>query len=870
MKKMLIVDGNSILNRAFYGVRPLSTRAGLPTQAVYGMITILLTHLTSLRPDYAAVAFDVPAPTFRHKTYDGYKSTRKPMPEELKVQLPYAKQAMAALGISVVEWEGYEADDLLGTLSRRFEAVGDAYLLTGDRDALQLVSDHTTVLLAGNKETVPFTPTVFAQHYAGLSPHQLIDLKAIMGDASDHIPGVPGIGEKGALSLLCTYASLDNLYQHLDAPDLKPALREKLRAGEASARLSYFLATIHREVPLSDDLETFAYTGFDMEKLDALCRELEFSKLYARLSELAKTLFPASQSNAVAPPSAQTLSNASSATASHISHEQENPSVPIISLSAAKFAQKTVLPCALDFTENDETYTFTAFDGNTQYLATAPLAAFAPCLCDKNHTFYCHDSKPLHRALYTLCGKTFAACKFDITLAAYLLHSDDPDFSLAHLQKVYLPDFTACAPVLTIFALKVALEQALTETDTLSLYHTAELPLAAVLAKMESHGFAVDMAGLKEFANLLAEQAEEYAQTVYAYAGEEFNLNSPKQLGVVLFDKLHLPGAKKTKTGYSTGAEILEKLRLSYPIVDAILQYRQVTKLRSTYALGLLKVADPNGRVHSTFHQTVTATGRLSSSDPNLQNIPIRTPLGRQLRKFFIPKPGYVLVDADYSQIELRLLAAISGDENMSQAFAQGLDIHTTTAAQVFGVAPEAVSFEMRKYAKAINFGLIYGMSDFSLAQDLGISRSQAKAYMESYFNTYPAVRICMDKILQQAREKGYTETIFHRRRYIPEINVKNVMRRQAAERIARNSPLQGSAADLMKLAMIAVDKRLEQEQLDAAIVLQIHDELILEVRQEQAQKAAEILRTEMEAVIAPPPYLCAEATIGKNLLEAK
>ncbi len=864
MKKMLIVDGNSILNRAFYGVRPLSTRAGLPTQAVYGMITILLTHLTALHPDYAAVAFDVHAPTFRHKAYDGYKSTRKPMPEELKVQLPYAKQAMAALGLSVVECEGYEADDLLGTLSRRFEAVGDAYLLTGDRDALQLVSDHTTVLLAGNKETVPFTPAVFAQHYAGLSPHQLIDLKAIMGDASDHIPGVPGIGEKGALSLLCTYTSLDNLYQHLDAPDLKPALREKLRAGESSARLSYFLATIHREVPLPNDLEAFAYTGFAMEKLDALCRELEFSKLYARLSELAKTLFPASQSDAAKPESTQPASDLPAADTLH------ETSVPVLSLSAAEFAQKTALPCALDFTEADETYTFTAFDGKTQYVATAPLAAFTPCLCDETHTFYCHDSKPLHRALYTLCGKTFAACKFDLTLAAYLLHSDDPDFSLAHLQEVYLPDSPILPPLLAIFALQGALEQALTETDTLSLYRTAELPLAAVLAKMESHGFAVDTAGLKEFAVLLANQAEEYAQTVYAYAGEEFNLNSPKQLGVMLFDKLHLPGAKKTKTGYSTGAEILEKLRLSYPIVDAILQYRQVTKLRSTYALGLLKVADPNGRVHSTFHQTVTATGRLSSSDPNLQNIPIRTPLGRQMRKFFIPKPGYVLVDADYSQIELRLLAAISGDENMSQAFAQGLDIHTTTAAQVFGVAPEAVSFEMRKYAKAINFGLIYGMSDFSLAQDLGISRSQAKAYMESYFNTYPAVRICMDKILQQAREKGYTETIFHRRRYIPEINVKNVMRRQAAERIARNSPLQGSAADLMKLAMIAVDKRLEQAQLDAAIVLQIHDELVLEVRQEQAQKAAEILRTEMEAVIAPPPYLCAEATIGKNLLEAK
>ncbi len=864
MKKMLIVDGNSILNRAFYGVRPLSTRAGLPTQAVYGMITILLTHLTALHPDYAAVAFDVHAPTFRHKAYDGYKSTRKPMPEELKVQLPYAKQAMAALGLSVVECEGYEADDLLGTLSRRFEAVGDAYLLTGDRDALQLVSDHTTVLLAGNKETVPFTPAVFAQHYAGLSPHQLIDLKAIMGDASDHIPGVPGIGEKGALSLLCTYTSLDNLYQHLDAPDLKPALREKLRAGESSARLSYFLATIHREVPLPNDLEAFAYTGFAMEKLDALCRELEFSKLYARLSELAKTLFPALQSDAAKPENAQPASDLPAADTLH------ETSVPVLSLSAAEFAQKTARPCALDFTEADETYTFTAFDGKTQYVATAPLAAFTPCLCDETHTFYCHDSKPLHRALYTLCGKTFAACKFDLTLAAYLLHSDDPDFSLAHLQEVYLPDSPILPPLLAIFALQGALEQALTETDTLSLYRTAELPLAAVLAKMESHGFAVDTAGLKEFAVLLANQAEEYAQTVYAYAGEEFNLNSPKQLGVMLFDKLHLPGAKKTKTGYSTGAEILEKLRLSYPIVDAILQYRQVTKLRSTYALGLLKVADPNGRVHSTFHQTVTATGRLSSSDPNLQNIPIRTPLGRQMRKFFIPKPGYVLVDADYSQIELRLLAAISGDENMSQAFAQGLDIHTTTAAQVFGVAPEAVSFEMRKYAKAINFGLIYGMSDFSLAQDLGISRSQAKAYMESYFNTYPAVRICMDKILQQAREKGYTETIFHRRRYIPEINVKNVMRRQAAERIARNSPLQGSAADLMKLAMIAVDKRLEQAQLDAAIVLQIHDELVLEVRQEQAQKAAEILRTEMEAVIAPPPYLCAEATIGKNLLEAK
>ncbi len=851
MKTMLIVDGNSILNRAFYGVKPLTTHDGLQTGAVYGMLTILSRHLEQLKPDYAACAFDLKAPTFRHLKYDGYKANRKGMPEELAQQLPYAKDAMTALGFTVTALEGYEADDILGTLSLQAAKEGvHAYVLTGDRDSLQLIGENVTVLLATNKETVPFTAEKFQEVY-GIDSAQFVDVKAIMGDTSDNIPGVKGIGEKGALSLIAKFGSLDSVYENIEDPFLKPAMREKLKNDRENAYLSRFLATIDRHAPLPwTSLADFAYTGVKSDLMLPLCQRLEFTNLRHRMEELAQKLAPADRSAAQAP-------------TSEVAAQEAIP-VTVLTPSEAEH-----LPSRLTVLEAEDGMWFC--DGNTVYSIPGAKALELPLLTDPNRQLCFADAKPFCEAFSGANQRL--SLSFDLNLAAYVLHAREAGYDLSAIAQAWLrqdcPD-TAAGQVALMWELWAILARELTETGTNSLYYDIELPLCDILAQMECRGFTVDCQGLREFSDYLAEQMQVYTDRIYATAGHVFNLNSPKQLGTVLFEELGLPAPKKTKTGYSTNAEVLESLRPFHPIVADILDYRQVMKLQSTYALGLLKCADEHGRVHTTFHQTKTLTGRLSSSEPNLQNIPIRTELGRQLRKYFVPRPGYLLVDADYSQIELRLLGDIAKDQAMQNAFRDGVDIHALTASQVFHVPMEEVSFEQRKQAKAVNFGIVYGISKFSLAEDLHISRPAAGEYIDRYFATYPGVQSYMKDIVDQAKANGYVPTLWGRRRYIPELTSSKAPLRAFGERVARNSPIQGTAADLIKLAMVKVHRALVAAGIDAHLILQVHDELIVEASVDCAAQAKAILQREMEDIPGLQTPMKAEAAIGENLLDSK
>ncbi len=844
MKRMLIVDGNSILNRAFYGVRPLSTHDGIPTNAVYGMMTILSRHLEQICPDYAVCAFDLKAPTFRHKTYDAYKANRKGMPEELATQLPYAKDAVRALGMTVLTLEGYEADDILGTLSRcANEREIEALVLTGDRDSLQLISDKTTVLLAGNQETKPFTTEVFYEHY-GVLPTQFVDVKAIMGDSSDNIPGVAGIGEKGALALISRFSSLDGVYENLESPEIKPAMKQKLIAGKENAYLSQFLAKIECHAPIELAFDEWEYHGTKLDLLRPLCTKLELFSLQKRLEEKAS----------------QTQESAVCAT----------PDAPC-AIEVTADTSDSVLPIgrlSLLQKEND----LYLSNGDTVWLLKNTAPESLSLFFDNSRNFCVTDAKSYYKRA-SESGKSRPCIGFDALLAAYVLHAKESDYDLEGVASAWLHQNAGedgASQARALYLLWDVLDKELTETNTAKLYYEVELPLCHVLADMEGRGFLVDCDGLTAFSQELQTQMEALTARIYEAAGHAFNLNSPKQLGEVLFSELGLPSAKKTKTGYSTNAEILEKLRPYHPIVADILDYRQVMKLQSTYALGLLKVADAQGRVHTTFHQMKTMTGRLSSSEPNLQNIPIRTELGRRLRRYFVAKEDYLLVDADYSQIELRILAGIADDQAMRQAFLDGVDIHTLTASQVFHVPMEEVTFEQRKMAKAVNFGIVYGISKFSLAEDLHISRWEAGEYIDRYFETYPGVQAYMQEIVEQAKSVGYVPTLWGRRRYIPELSSSKAPLRAFGERVARNSPIQGTAADLMKVAMVAVDCALQEANLDAHLILQVHDELIVESHKDCAKEAAEILRREMEAISICDLPLLAEANIAENLLDSK
>ena len=840
MKKLLLIDGNSILNRAFYGVPTLTTRDGLYTNAVHGMLTILLKQLDAVKPDFAAVAFDVKAPTFRHRTYDGYKANRKGMPEELAMQLPFAKEAMRGLGLAVVELPGYEADDLLGTYATLGALDGlHVYLLTGDKDSLQLISDQVTVLLVGNKETTPFDSVKFFEKY-GVRPDQFVDVKALMGDSSDNIPGVAGIGEKTACKLIAAHETLDGVYAAL--PDMKPsAQKDKLTAGRENAYLSQFLARICTTAPVPTPLADTVYSGLCTDILLALCRKLEFTSLIERLS----------------------LADSTDAA------ESETPPYTPMDVAALPTLDTAAVTTVWWDGANESLYVAC---GETRAVVRATFGDLLPFLSDNRRRIACADSKTLHR-LCIAHGARFAASAFDLSLAAYLLSPTDNDYSPVRLAGIYLARTPSTPEAICdcLAALVDILHKKLIDSNMFDLFSQIEMPTAEVLAAMEENGFCVDTAGLVAFGKQLVADAAALADSIYLAAGRPFNILSPKQLGEVLFEHLGLPCEKKTKTGYSTNAEVLEKLRPYHPIVDMILEYRTLTKLASTYAEGLVAAADAHGIIHSTFHQTVTATGRLSSSEPNLQNIPIRTKLGREFRRYFIPRDkDYVLVDADYSQIELRLLAHLAGDEAMCAAFSRGADIHTATAAQVFGVPEEGVTPEQRKRAKAVNFGIVYGIGAYSLAQDLGVSKKQADSYMQSYFATYSGIKVYLDAVVQFAKEKGYVATPFGRRRAVPELASPKAMLRAFGERVAMNSPVQGMAADVMKLAMVNVHRALAASGLRARIVLQVHDELILEVHCEDAQAAAALLQREMEGAARLAVPLVAETTIGDTWYDCK
>ncbi len=834
MKKLLAVDGNSIVNRAFYGVRPLSNKLGFPTNALFGTVSILLKNIEAVKPDFAAIAFDLKTPTFRHEFFADYKAGRKPTPEDLLAQMPRAKEIAAAMGFTVLEKAGYEADDILGTLAAMAEGEEyEAYILTGDRDALQLISERVHVLLATNTDTVLMDTARFFEKY-GVNSTQFVDVKALMGDSSDNIPGVPGIGEKTALKLISEYGSLDGVYEALPTASHTPSVRRKLEEGKDSAYLSKRLATICRAVPLEKALDDLAYTGEDKKALLSLFTELEFHAFIKRLGLDAAV---------------------SEVTAT------EGEALSLTALDAEKMAALggEIAVC----THEGQVC---LFDGMALF-SLSDVSLMRTLFEKKDIRFITHDAKALYKDLFGM-GIHFRTAAFDTMLAAYVLNSAENGFDIDRLALAYLGERALAAPqhLPAVLALSRVLDEKIKAQKLSYLLYEIEMPLAAVLADTELCGFAVDGAGLAEYGKALTATAAELAERIYFLAGGEFNINSPKQLGEVLFERLSLPHGKKTKTGYSTNAEVLEKLRHVHPIVEDILYYRQVTKLCSTYTEGLSKQIEADGRIHTVFKQTGTATGRLSSAEPNLQNIPIRTELGRELRRYFIAKNSdYLLIDADYSQIELRLLAAMANDSAMIEAFATGEDIHTATAARVFGVEKNAVTPELRKRAKAVNFGILYGMGAHSLSEDLGVSMAKAREYISGYFEAYPEIDAYLKNVILQAREDGFVTTLFGRRRYIPELKMQNKNMQHFGERVAMNSPIQGTAADIIKLAMIRVDRELRRAGLDARLVLQVHDELILEAHRNVAEAAEEILVREMENAVELAVRLSVGVARGEN-----
>ena len=885
--KLMVIDGNSIVNRAFYGVsQNLSTREGLPTNAIFGFVNILLKLLEEEQPEGLAVAFDLKAPTFRHLAYEGYKAQRKGMPEELAVQMPVLKRLLDAMNIRRYELEGWEADDLLGTMARvNGEEGGQTVVVTGDKDSLQLITDSTTVKLVstrmGRTTTRNMTPEVFREEY-GFDPIHIIDLKALMGDTSDNIPGVKGIGEKTAMALLAQYPSIDDLYANLDTVEVKPAARKKLVEGEGDARMSYDLATIRCEAPMDFHPQDTLRQPFHNDELYQLLLELEFSKLIDKLG-VRPTSTPVAQAVEETPEIR--------VEGVYLTGEEQLAQV-LPKWEKADFVVVLPLPnldgVTVSLSEGDKDWLYdvrsSRYEGDYQ--------AFLAQLFGPGVKKVAHGVKELCEKLLDegVQGQGFV---FDTQLAAYLLDPTAGSYDLSKLSMQYLKKeleesrawrdeeaFGALsdhvkaqtewyADNALIGALHEKLAPQLDELGLTKLLQEMEIPLCSVLANMERRGVLVDKGALSRFGEMLTGRIADTQKEIYAQAGEEFNILSPKQLGHILFEKLGLPPVKKTKTGYSTNAEVLEKLQYQHPIVSLVLEYRQLTKLNSTYVEGLSKVIAGDGRIHTSFQNTVTATGRLSSTEPNLQNIPVRTALGAEMRTMFVARPGWVLVDADYSQIELRLLAHMSGDEAMIQAFRDGVDIHTVTASQVFGVSPDRVTADMRRAAKAVNFGIVYGISPFSLSQDIHVSVAQAKSYMEKYFAHYAGVRAYMDGVVEQGKSQGYVSTLYGRRRWLPELKSSNFNTRSFGERVALNMPIQGTAADIIKLAMIRVEHRLAQEGLQAQLVLQVHDELIVECPQAEADTVARLLTQEMEGVAQLAVPLTAEAKVGQTWAEA-
>ncbi len=830
-KKLLIIDGNSIVNRAYYGVRPLSTKTGIPTNAIYGFMNIMLKYLDEYNPEYLCVAFDLKAPTFRHKMYDLYKAQRKGMPDDLAAQMPHLKELLSAMNIMQLSLEGYEADDIIGTVSRICDENGVwCGIITGDKDDLQLASENTNVLLTttrmGQTDTAIFDWDKVIEKY-GVTPKEFISVKALMGDSSDNIPGVKGIGEKTAFDLLSKFHSLEGLYENIESDEIKKSAREKLIEGKDDAFLCYKLCEIDKNVPIDFNVEAALLKEYNLPLLSEKLEELELKKIASRLG-------------------AEPMEKQA------VYKEAENADEGII---------KNFSCNELYFLLESDAVTFLC--GENAYKATIP---------ELKHLFEDEKIKKITHKYKDACHKLSSLSIemkgefYDTEIAAYIIDPTKTDYNIEEM----FTELSLCISAQSLPKLKESQLEIISSRNQTELLYNIELPLLKVLYKMECYGFKIDKDELSSFSVMLGERIKSLEESIYFMAGEEFNINSTKQLGKLLFEDMHLPVIKKTKTGYSTDSAVLEKLRGKHDIIDCIIEYRHLAKLKSTYTDAFLPLLDSENRIHSTLKQTVTQTGRISSAEPNLQNIPVRTDIGRELRKMFVAKEGCTLVGADYSQIELRVLSHMSGDETMCDAFINEKDIHTITASQVFNVPDFLVTDDMRSRAKTVNFGIIYGQSEFSLAGELKITRKEAAEYINGYFEKYSGVKEYMARTIENAKKDGFVTTLFNRRRYIPELSAKNFNLRSFGERAAMNTPIQGSAADIIKMAMVKVYDALESECPSARLILQIHDELIVEVPEADSERAAMILKREMENAAKLSVPLIADVKIGKSWYETK
>lgn len=861
--KYLIIDGNSIINRAFYGIKLLNAKDGHFTNAIYGFMNILLNLKEKYNPDAIISAFDVHQPTFRHLKYSEYKAGRKSPPPELLEQFDPLKKLLKAYGCHIVECPGYEADDILGTLSVSIDKDDHCYIATGDRDSLQLVKDNVTVLLTttkmGQTHTVEYDKKQLFDEY-GVSPAGMIEIKALQGDNSDNIPGVAGIGPKTAGELIRKYGTIDNIYFDLPKIEATKGVKAKLEAGKESAYFSRELGTICLNAPINTDMKTYLE---DISDRKLLLSELARHEMFRLISKIGLEKDEITE----------------------IEKDKEKKySLSVFNGDISELKNKKVYICGCF---SDENLKSAAITYNDKIFVTYDSSLLLKIIGSDEIEKVTDD-----------CKKIFALCiandmepknvTFDITLASYLLDVNSSDYSIPALALSYSVhsceaegedaqsvtfienNKDLCKNATLINVLADRLDALINEREELPLLKDIEIPLAYVLSSMEYTGMKVDKKGIADYSELLSDKIENLASEIYSIAGEKFNINSPKQLGIILFEKLGLPAKKKTKTGYSTSADVLEGLAEDYPIVSKVLEYRTYSKLKSTYCDGLLKAVDSDDRIRSTFNQTETRTGRLSSTEPNLQNIPVRTPIGREMRKFFVSEDGYLIVDADYSQIELRVLAALSGDKNMTEAFNSGTDIHSVTASKVFGIPLENVTPELRSKAKAVNFGIVYGIGAFSLAKDIKSTRAEADSFIKSYLALYSSVDKYMTECISSAKEKGYGETLFKRRRYLPELTSSNGMIRAFGERVARNMPIQGTAADIIKIAMIRVFKRLKKEFPEAHLIMQVHDELMAEAPEKDAPAVAELIKEEMENAVVLSVKFIADTSYGKSWYDAK
>lgn len=858
--KLLVIDGNSIINRAFYGIKLLTTKDGRFTNGIYGFMNILTKLQEEYSPDAVAIAFDLKAPTFRHKLYDGYKAQRKGMPPELAQQMPILKDLLTALGYKIVEKEGYEADDILGTLSSSCKGDDFCYIATGDRDSLQLVNDNTNVLLASTKagkpQTIQYDTEKIKEEY-GVTPKQLIEIKALMGDSSDNIPGVAGVGQKTASDLIARFSDIDNIYNNIDTLDIKAGVKNKLINDKEKAYLSHELGTIFLEVPVDTEPQSYVKGDIDSEKALELLASLEMFSTIEKLGIKTDINFENQED------------------IKEILFEKSNDYNAIYDV----IKQNSKAYFITEYEKSQIKDIFFCTDEKIINTSNADLefqSFISKILSDENIEIHTADSK----ALFRFCLDNdidIKNVKMDTSLAGYILNPSASDYDISRLAQEYNvspvkinSDEEIVKQASLFIPLCDKLSSEIEQNNQQSLLGDIEIPLALVLASMEKIGFEVDAKGIENFGEDLAIKIEEIEKRVYSEVGYEFNLNSPKQLGVALFEDLDLPVKKKTKTGYSTSADVLEELAHMHPVVKDVLEYRTLAKLKSTYCDGLLKVIAQDGRIHSTLNQTETRTGRISSTEPNLQNIPVRSEIGRELRRFFRAKDDCVLIDADYSQIELRVLADISNDDVMINAFLEEDDIHTITASQVFNMPVSMVTPLMRSRAKAVNFGIVYGIGAFSLAKDIGVTRKEADTYIKGYLEHYSGVREYMDKVVQNAKESGYVSTLFNRRRYLPELTASNAMLRAFGERVARNMPIQGTAADIIKIAMVRVYARLKNEGMKSRLILQVHDELIVESPIDESERAAQILKEEMENACKLKVPLTVDVNCDKTWYDAK